>query len=139
MGKEIHYNSEAKVKATVKKLLNKHGWYWWMPPANGFGKSGASDFHALRKGAFLAIETKFGANKATALQIAHLQSIVAEHGMGMIVNEKNIDWFARWLELFDKAGELFMTKEKLSEEEGSEFLNAYKALTDPIADKGEGV
>ena len=57
--------TEKDVKAEVKKLLNAHDWFWWMPPANGFGKAGISDFNALKKGVFLAVETKFGSKKPT--------------------------------------------------------------------------
>ena len=52
-------HSESDVKKYVKKILDDHGWKWWMPPANGFGQAGISDFNALRSGVFLAVETKF--------------------------------------------------------------------------------
>ena len=32
---------EGDIKADVKKVLDEFGWFWWMPPANSFGKSGA--------------------------------------------------------------------------------------------------
>lgn len=132
MPREITYNSEAKVKKRIKQLLDKHEWFWWMPPMNGFGKVGVSDFNSLRKSVFLSVEAKYGGNKPTAQQKAYLESIIAEHGIGLVVDEKTLSLFERWLELFDKQTVLMQKREKLSPEEGAEFLDAVKALTDPI-------
>lgn len=132
MAREITYNSEAKVKKRIKQLLDKHEWFWWMPPMNGFGKVGVSDFNSLRKSVFLAVEAKHGGNKPTTQQKAYLESIIAEHGIGLVVDEKTLPLFERWLELFDKQAMLMQKREKLSPEEGAEFLDAVKALTDPI-------
>src|SRR6056297_353525 len=82
------FETEKDVKAEVKKLLTKHGWFWWMPPGNGFGKGGVADFNALHHGVFLAIETKFGSKRPTPAQIGYLESIHAENGFGFVVNEK---------------------------------------------------
>lgn len=93
---------EKDVKASVKKLLSRHGWFWWCPPANGYGRSGISDFHAIRSGVFIAIETKFN-NEPTALQQGFLSSVAAEAGFAFIVDEKRLDNFAAWMDLFDAA------------------------------------
>jgi Holliday junction resolvase len=82
---DIH--NEAGVKREVRKLLAKHGWFVWMPPANGYGKAGISDFHALRDGKFLAIETKYGGNTTTALQAKFLDNIGLAGGWAIVVNE----------------------------------------------------
>lgn len=83
--------NEAGVKREVKRLLKKYGWFYWMPPANTFGRAGIADFNAIRKGVFLAIETKFGGNKPTPLQRQFLDSITAHEGLAMVVTERNLD------------------------------------------------
>lgn len=124
---------EKDVKAEVKNLLKKHGFFWWMPAANGFGTSGVSDFLALRAGVFLAVETKFGGNKPTPLQIAFLNSITAEGGFGFVVDEKTLADFARWLECFDRAAAATAKKEKVAPDDGAAMLDAIKAMTAMLA------
>jgi len=124
------YTKEADVKAEVKKLLGKHGWFFWMPPMNGYGQTGVSDFNALRAGVFLAIETKFGSNKPSPMQKGYLQSITAEGGFGFVVNEKNLDWFRGWLEAFDTASKAVEQGDKPSADDGTYMLNAIAAMTE---------
>lgn len=123
---------ESDVKKKVKELFNKHGFFWWMPPANGFGKAGTSDFHAIRSGVFIALETKFGSNKPTALQKAFLQSIKAEKGLAFVVDEGNIGHFSAWLDAFDRATESISKEEPVSAEDGSIMLNAIAAMTEKM-------
>lgn len=132
MSKEIVYRREADVKKQVKKLLDKHNYFWWCPPANGFGKLGVSDFNALKNGVFLAIETKYDKNKATAHQKAFLDSIRAEKGYGFIVNERNIEFLDQFLTTFDRSVGNVMKGEKPTDEDGSMMLNAIRALTEDI-------
>lgn len=124
------YTKEADVKNEVKKLLKKHGWFWWMVPMNGYGQSGVSDFNALRAGVFLAVETKFGTNKPTPLQKAYLQSVTAEGGFGFVVNDRNIAQFAGWLETFDRSTKAVEAGQTPSAEDGSYMLNAIAAMTE---------
>ena len=93
---ERTYLKEENVKAEVKKLLTQHGWMWWMPPANGYGKRNV-DFNALRAGTFLAIETKFGSNQMTVNQRKFFRDVLDQGGKVYEVNEKNIETFAWWL------------------------------------------
>lgn len=132
MGKEIVYKREADVKKQVKKLLDKHGYFWWSPPANGFGKIGVSDINAIKNGVFIAIETKFGSNKPTLHQKAFLDSIRAEKGYGFVVSEANIAWLEEFLTVFGRAVEGVMKNEKPTPEDGATMLNAIKALTEGI-------
>ncbi len=125
------YLKEADVKAEVKKILNQHEWYWWMPPANGYGKPNV-DFNALRDGVFLAIETKFGTNRCTPLQMGFLSSISAESGMGFVVTEKTIEDFRTWCEKFDEAAQLAAKKEPVPPSVGGAMLNAIAVLTEPF-------
>ena len=80
-------NSESAVKREVRKLLVNYGWFVSMPPANGYGKAGISDFHALKNGKFLAIETKYGSNTPTVLQNKFLADIEAAGGWVLVVND----------------------------------------------------
>lgn len=124
------YSSEKDVKASVKALLTKHKYFWWMPPANGYGKVGISDFNALRAGVFIAVETKFGGNGLTHHQKAYLQSVTAEGGFGFVVNEKTIVAFTKWLEAFDRAAEATAKQEKVAAEDGALMLDCIREMTD---------
>lgn len=88
---DIH--NEAGVKREVRKLLTKYGWYTWMPPANGYGKGGIADFHALKDGKFLAIETKYGANTPTPMQAKFLQDISQHGGTALVIYETDLETF----------------------------------------------
>jgi hypothetical protein len=125
--------SEKDVKKQVRTLLVKHGWWPWMPPANGFGKTGISDFHALHEGGtFLAVETKFNGNKPTVNQRAFLETISAHNSFAFVVDEKTIDAFGLWLGLFDKSVKAVQRKEKVPDEDGAAMLDAMKVLTEGI-------
>lgn len=121
---------EKGVKREVKKLLDKHNWFWIMPAANGYGKAGTSDFIALRSGVFLAVETKFGTNKPTAMQVGFLNSVRAEDGFAFVVSDRNLDWFALWLTAFDRACEATSKGQEPSQDDGATMLNAIRALTE---------
>jgi hypothetical protein len=128
MAKEITYTNEADVKKQVKKLLNQHHWFWWMPPANGFGRTGISDFNALRGGVFLAIETKFGTNKPTHMQVGFLESVASESGMAFVVNEKNLDALAVWLERFDQAVKAQSEGRDVEQSDGAAMVDAMASM-----------
>lgn len=52
---------EGRVKAAVKRWLEKHRCYYFMPVSNGMGRSGIPDFICCfpwLNGRFVAIETK---------------------------------------------------------------------------------
>ena len=122
------YKIEKDVKREVKKLLDANKWFWWMPPANGFGKAGISDFHALRAGVFMAVETKVKTNKPTPMQGAFLNSIAAEDGFAFVVNDTNIEWFSRWLDMFDQAVAVAAKGGVPSADIGGPLLDAQKEL-----------
>jgi len=82
---------EKAVKAKVKNVLESEGVYYFMPPANGFGRSGVPDIVACVNGLFLAIECKAGTNKPTALQVREIESIRRNNGVAVVVNEENWD------------------------------------------------
>ena len=53
-------DSEKRVKDTLKAELKKLGSkvYWFMPPANGYGRAGIPDFVICVCGYFLGVECK---------------------------------------------------------------------------------
>jgi len=119
---------EKGVKENVKRLLDHFDWFWWMPPANGYGKVGISDFHAIKNGVFIAIEAKFGSNKPTHHQKAFLTSIQAADGFGFVVNDKTVEHLYWFLKDFNtesiRAGE----EGKISNEAGARMVDALRAL-----------
>jgi hypothetical protein len=82
---------EKKVKDKVKALLASEGVYFFMPATHGFGRSGVPDIVACVNGLFLAIETKAGTNKPTALQVREIETIRRNNGVAVVVNEENWD------------------------------------------------
>lgn len=82
---------EKKVKDKVKALLASEGVYFFMPATHGFGRSGVPDIVACVNGLFLAIETKAGTNKPTALQTREIETIRSNNGVAVVVNEENWD------------------------------------------------
>jgi hypothetical protein len=124
------YKSEAHVKDEVKKILKKHQWFFWMPPSNAFGRTGISDFNALREHVFLVVETKFGKNTPTPMQKAFCQSILKEGGFAFCVNDTNIEWFRTWCEKFDAATAGVAKDRKIEDEDGATLLEAVRILTE---------
>jgi Holliday junction resolvase len=82
---------EGKVKASVRKILDKHGIYHFMPPGMGLGRSGIPDIIGCKNGKFIAIECKAGKGKVTALQERELNAIAAAGGFACLVNETCLD------------------------------------------------
>ena len=128
MSKKADLNNEGDVKRQVKKLLDKHKWFWWMPPANGFGRTGISDFNVFRSGIFMAIETKFGKNEVTPMQKGFLESIRSEQGFAFRVDETNLEWLKVWLECFDRAIEAKRQQVDVAPEDGAAMLDAIRAM-----------
>jgi Holliday junction resolvase len=82
---------EKAVKAKVKTILESEGVYYFMPPANGFGRSGVPDIVACVNGLFFGIECKANGNKPTALQIREIEAIRRNNGVAVVVDETNWD------------------------------------------------
>jgi Holliday junction resolvase len=81
---------EAKVKAEVKSILKELGAWHCMPMGTGYGKSGVPDILCCLFGYFVAIETKAGDNKPTALQEREIKRIKEAGGIALVVNEENV-------------------------------------------------
>jgi hypothetical protein len=124
---------EKGVKTLIKRLLDFHGWFHWMPAANGFGAQGISDHLAIKSGVFLAVEAKHGNNKPKPMQKGFGLQIIANDAYAFCVNEKNIDHLAMWLESFE-ASVAFVKNggdpEDIPQEHGARMLNAIAVLTD---------
>ena len=94
---------EAKVKASVTKILKEFGAYYFSPMTGGFGRSGVPDIIACYRGFFLAIECKAGKNKPTALQEREMGKVNAAGGMAILINEANVHVVRAVLEEFKKS------------------------------------
>lgn len=127
------WRKEADVKARIKDLLNHHGWFTFMPGANGYGAQGISDHLAIKNGVFLAVEAKFGTNKPKPLQKGFAAQVMANDGFAFCVNERNIDHFAWWLESFEIATQHQLAGLEVPQEHGSRMLNSISVLTDLFA------
>lgn len=90
--------SESDVKKIVKKVLTATPkCYWFMPPANGFGRSGIPDFVGWVNGHAFVVETKFGANDCTPNQQRELVAARQCGGEAWIVRDTTIDvWISEF-------------------------------------------
>ena len=80
---------EAKVKASVVKLLKKYEVYHFFPATHGFGRSGVPDIICCIKSLFLANERKAGKGTTTALQDRELKRISDAGGVTFVIDENN--------------------------------------------------
>jgi Holliday junction resolvase len=90
---------ESKVKASIKKILLKHGVYYVMPIGSGYGNAGVPDFICNVNGKFLAIEAKAGRGQLTALQVRNLARINVEGGVGLTIREDMMDYLEGMIKL----------------------------------------
>lgn len=90
---------EAKVKASVVKLLKKHNIYYFFPATHGFGRSGVPDIICCFDGEFLALEIKAGNNKPTALQEREMDRIFDAGGNAYVINEDEVANLDEWIGL----------------------------------------
>lgn len=90
---------EGKVKERIKQILKELDVWFFMPPANGYGRAGIPDFVGCLKGRFIAIEAKAGKGKTTALQDREIARINSSGGFAIVVNEHNIDDLKKTLEM----------------------------------------
>lgn len=90
---------EAKVKNSVKKVLDAEGVYHFSPVGSAFGRSGIPDIICCVQGSFLAIECKAGNNTTTELQKRELRKIQSAGGMAIVINETNVDAVAKTIKM----------------------------------------
>ena len=78
--------TEGKVKEAVKKVMRKHGVWYFMPMQNGFGVVGIPDFICCIDGLFFTVETKApGKRDNTTPNQQRVMREILEHGGYAIV------------------------------------------------------
>ena len=82
---------EVKVKARVRAILDALGIYYFMPPANGYGRQGIPDIIGCMDGRFVAIECKAGKGQLTELQKRELDKIMNADGLTFVAREDNLE------------------------------------------------
>ena len=91
--------SEGDVKKAVKSVFSKvsvqypNKLWFFMPPANGYGRSGIPDFIGVFNGRAFAVETKFGAGKVTAHQMREIEGLTQAGTQCWVVREASFDGF----------------------------------------------
>jgi len=90
---------ESKVKARVRRILELHKVYHFMPATGGYGRSGVPDIVGCYRGYFFAIECKAGKNQPTVLQDRELQRIRDAGGQVFVVNEINEKEVENWINM----------------------------------------
>lgn len=91
------YKNESDVKDDIKKILTKHGVWYFMPSMNGYGRSGIPDFVCCVNGRFMAIEAKFGRGIETEHQLRELNAINVSGGVSITIRESSIDSLEAYL------------------------------------------
>ena len=96
--------NEADVKENVRRVFGmmqtqypNRLWYF-MPPANGYGRSGIPDFvgtfrDGQGRGCSFAIETKFGSNTPTAHQLNEIEAATQAGARVWIVRDSSFPNF----------------------------------------------
>jgi hypothetical protein len=82
---------EAKVKAAVRRILDKHDAYYFFPPGMGLGRAGVPDIIICHRGYFIAVECKATPKeKPTALQLRELSLIREAEGFAIVIHCDNL-------------------------------------------------
>lgn len=131
MPKKTKARLERPVKDEVKKALNEFGWFWFMPPANAFGRTGISDIIAFKTGMFMAVEAK-NKTEVTENQWGFLNSIRAEGGFAFVVNSERVDYFRAFLGALDRSIKAKIKEQQVDPADGAMMLNSIKELTQEL-------
>jgi hypothetical protein len=83
---------EAKVKKSVRQVLDRLGAYYVMPVTGGYGNQGAPDFLICLNGLFYGVECKAGKGKPTELQLLNMRKIIKAGGVALVVYENDISY-----------------------------------------------
>lgn len=79
--------TEETVKKHIKAALAKVGCWYFMPPANGFGRAGIPDFVGCYRGVFFAIEAKKPTGKLSPHQERERSDINSNQGMYFLISD----------------------------------------------------
>jgi hypothetical protein len=92
---------ESKVKKKVHALLKERGAYAVNYIGGAYANNGTPDILVCSRGRFIGIECKAGRGKPTALQIKNLRDIERAGGLGLVINETNLDYLTECLDAID--------------------------------------
>lgn len=93
------FTCEQDVKEEIKNIFDWYDVWHFMPYMAGKGRAGIPDHIACVRGAFLAVEAKFGKNKLSYAQQQELDKIFASDGVAVVVNETNLDALEKLINL----------------------------------------
>jgi hypothetical protein len=128
------HTKEAHVKDDVKALLRQARLVLVHGAGERLRQSRHQRLHRGAHGSFIAIETKFGSNKPTPMQIGFLNSIRANDGFAFVVNDKNLDWLEAFLESFEVSTQCVSKQMEVPPEHGARMLNALAELSNKLLD-----
>ena len=94
---------ESKVKKKVHAVLKERGAYAVNYIGGAYANNGTPDILACLCGRFVAVECKAGRGKPTGLQIKNLREIDTAGGLGLVINETNLEYLTECLDAI-KAG-----------------------------------
>lgn len=80
---------EGKVKDAIKKVLKKHGAWYFMPVSNGMGQVGIPDFICCWNGKFVGVEAKAPGKTAnvTDNQLRVIGAIKKAGGLAWVIDD----------------------------------------------------
>lgn len=81
---------EGKVKKEVKRILESHEIYYYMPVPSGYGRRGPGDFLCCVNSKFLSIEAKGPDGKETELQEEDSKAVRKSKGLKLIIKMENL-------------------------------------------------
>jgi hypothetical protein len=128
---------ERDIKREIRKLTDAHGWFTWVTPSNGFGKSGVSDRLCLRDSVFMAVEAKRD-SPLSIPQRDYLINIHNQGGLAFVVDHVRLPHFEAFLDAFDRAQRSVIEGHKPAPEDGSIMLNATAEMHKEFFDKLKG-
>lgn len=78
------------MKKLVRKILDNHGVWYYMPVSGGLGAHGIHDFVCCHCGMFFTVECKATAKEVpTALQLKVARDITKAGGTSLLIHDKN--------------------------------------------------
>lgn len=87
--------NEKLVKVSVRKIIERCALATWfyMPSANGFGRTGIPDFIGCVNGQMFAVETKSGTNQLSPHQMREIEALTQAGAKVWVVREASLSTF----------------------------------------------
>src|SRR5262245_20826756 len=93
----MSHTPEGRIKAIIKKILDRHMVWYFMPVPSGY-QAKTVDFLCLKSGKFFAIEAKRPDKDATERQKFVLAEIRKEGGYTYVIDSQgDVDNLDKWL------------------------------------------